>query len=129
MRGAGHIGRFFHQEERMKEKLMQVLLGNIDNDDKDLMAELQFLMNEFPQQSRQYKALCNLYAYFYYIQEDEVNMIEELSDSPAPMVAASLRALGLIGDTARDENITSLVLQSAEMAWLINRDHAKESMN
>lgn len=111
----------------MKSKLIKVLLEG--DEEKDLLDELKRLMDEFPKESKQYKVLCNLYAYLEHVTDNEVDMIQDLEDSPAPMMAASLRAMGLIGDTARDENIASLILQSADMAWAVNREMTKAILN
>lgn len=111
----------------MKDKLIEVLLGS--GKDKDLLEELQSLINEFPKQSLQYKVLCNLYAYLKHIQDNEVNMIDDISNSFTPMAAASLRAAGFIGDSAREENIVAIILQSAEIAWVVNREMAKSILN
>ena len=111
----------------MKQKLIQALLS--DDKTVDIMDALQSLINELPKQSKQYKVLRNLHAYFVQIQDDELDLLEELSETPAHMEAASLRAMGLIGDTARDEQIAALILQSAQMAWVVTREGKKAVLN
>ena len=114
----------------MKTKLMQVLLHDNNSDDNyDIFDELQSLIDTFPAHTKEHKVLCNLSAYFDYIQDNEVDMIADMKDSPVLMMAASLRAMGLIGDTARDENITSLILQSAYIAWIIKRELTESVLN
>lgn len=115
-------------DSHMKAKLIQALLN--DDDNVDMMDALQSLLNELPQGGTQYKVLSNLHFYLACVQDDEEqDLVEDLTDGPALMAAASLRAMGLIGDTSRDENIASLILQSALTAWAINKDAAKSILN
>lgn len=111
----------------MKTKLIQALLP--DDDNENMVDELQALIDKLPPHSKEYKVLCNLSVYFDHIQDNEIDMIADLKDSPVMMMAASLRAMGFIGDTARDENITALILQSAQMAWIIKRELSMSVVN
>lgn len=113
----------------IKNQLINVLLNPRD-EDASLLDELSKLINKQPNESRQYKVLSNLYCYLKYVQDNDIDMLEDIvKESSSYMLAASLRAVGFIGDTARDENIAALILHSAENAWVIKREIDKSPVH